>query len=99
MRSHELASRVGYTESLEMHDLVALHDAQGDAGDVHRLHLRCDIGVNRLKIGGLQLEPSSGIVPRMRRRRRKQKDAQTEQSRPACGPKDETFHTSERSPC
>ena len=33
---------------------IALHDAQRDAWNVHRLHLRSDIGVNRLEVSGLQ---------------------------------------------
>ena len=57
-----LASWLGHTESLEMNDLVAVHDAERDAGNVHRLHLRGDIGVNRLKIGGLHLEPAQNVV-------------------------------------
>src|SRR5207237_6552129 len=37
------ASGVSHTESLEMNDLVAVHDAERDAGNVHRLHLRGDM--------------------------------------------------------
>ena len=46
-----MASRVGHTESLEMNDLLAVHDAERYARNVHRLHLRGDIGVDRLKVG------------------------------------------------
>jgi len=37
MRSHELASWLGHTESLQMNDLVALHDAERDAENVRRI--------------------------------------------------------------
>src|SRR5919199_3925179 len=44
LSSHGLASRGGYTKSLEMNDPVALHDANRDTWNVHRVHLRGDIG-------------------------------------------------------
>src|SRR5205823_554019 len=67
--------RYVWTGASRLNDLLAVHDAERDAGNVHRLHLRGDIGVDHLKVDGLGVGPAAEIVALMRRRRRKQKDA------------------------
>ncbi len=51
------AGSISNSKSLQMDNLIALHNDKGRAGNTQFFHLRADVFINGIKVGRRRLEP------------------------------------------
>ncbi len=76
---------IGLAEAPKVHDFVVVHNAERQAGDVHRPHLFLEIGVDGGEVGSSGLRTRAGVLSVATRHAATRSDRQCSEMRHGCG--------------